>query len=188
VSGEIFPDFSGQGGKKVKGFEKVLDILSKILMWICAFLMLAMVLIVFIEVIRRYALHLTWPWSEELVRYMIVYATFLGGPAAYRMGALTCFDLVVLKMPTKTQNILKYVVNTIIIALCVLILKYSLVVVQSPAIHLMKSAGLKFSMSIPYASIPIGMILMIIFGIEQYFIIHKKIKESNVELEGGQPC
>lgn len=155
-------------------------------MWICAGLMLGMVLIVFIEVIRRYAFHMTWPWSEELVRYMIVYATFLGGPAAFRMGALTCFDLVVIKMPEKWQNFLKYVVNTIIIALCLLILRYSIIVVQSPAIHLMKSAGLKFSMSIPYMSIPIGMVLMIIFGVEQYFVIHRTIREKQVE--GGKTC
>lgn len=168
----------------MKYYEKILDGITEVLKWATAVLMFAMVAIVSIEVVRRYGIQKTWQWSDELVRYMIVWATFLGGPAAFRKGGLTCFDLVVLKMPENIQDILKYVVNTITLALCAFILKYSIVVIQSPAISLMKSASLKMSMSIPYLSIPIGMILMILFALDNYFVIHAQIKEK--KQQGGQ--
>jgi len=53
--------------------------------WIVAILVIVMVLMVTAQVLSRYILHTSLSHTEELVRYLFVWATFLGiAAAAYR--------------------------------------------------------------------------------------------------------
>ena len=89
----------------MKIYSKIMDILFNILKWITAVMMLFMVLLTFVEVLRRYFLSTNWAWSEELVRYLTVWCTFPGGAAAFRAGALVCFDLVLLKLSANAEAV-----------------------------------------------------------------------------------
>ena len=66
----------------MKFYTKLCDIVFNILKWVVAVVMVFRVLLTFVEVVRRYFLHRNWVWSEVLVRYLIVWCTFLGGAAA----------------------------------------------------------------------------------------------------------
>ena len=50
-----------------------------------AAIIILMVLMVTVQVISRYALHISFSHTEELVRYLFVWATFLGASGAVRM-------------------------------------------------------------------------------------------------------
>jgi TRAP-type C4-dicarboxylate transport system permease small subunit len=50
-----------------------------------ATVIILMVLMVTVQVVSRYALHISLSYTEELVRYLFVWATFLGAAGAVRM-------------------------------------------------------------------------------------------------------
>ena len=175
----------------MKIYSKIMDVLFDILKWVTAVMMLFMVLLTFVEVLRRYFLSTNWAWSEELVRYLTVWCTFLGGAAAFRAGALVCFDLVLLKLLAKVQAVLGLITNTTVLALIVFIFKLSLEAVTKPSVVDQFSAALGFSMFWPYVSIPIGLGVMILFIIEHYVTLIKACKaafgtgSSALEEKGG---
>jgi C4-dicarboxylate transporter, DctQ subunit len=51
-----------------------------------AVLIILMVLLVTAQVLSRYLLHVSLSYTEEIVRYLFVWATFLGASAAVRKG------------------------------------------------------------------------------------------------------
>lgn len=176
---------------RLKVYSKIMGILFDILKWVTAIIMLFMVILTFVEVLRRYFLSTNWAWSEELVRYLTVWCTFLGGAAAFRAGALVCFDLVLLKFSAKVQAVLGLITNSVILALIAFLFKLSLEAVTKPSVVGQFSAALGFSMFWPYVSIPIGLGVMILFIIEHYGDLVKNCKAAfgsqpnSVEQKGG---
>ena len=61
----------------MKAYSRICDVVFNIVKWIVAIAMMFMVILTFVEVIRRYFFHQNWVWSEILVRYLIVWCTFL---------------------------------------------------------------------------------------------------------------
>lgn len=60
----------------MKAYSRICDVVFNIVKWIVAIAMMFMVILTFVEVIRRYFFHQNWVWSEILVRYLIVWCTF----------------------------------------------------------------------------------------------------------------
>lgn len=160
----------------MKFYLKILDVLFAILKWFSAIAMTVMVILTFTEVIRRYLFGVNWIWSEELVRYLIVWSTFLGGAAAFHNGSLTCFDLITAKLSKRNQNYINLLNNTVIIVFLIFLLRLGIKAATKPTIVMLKGPGLGISMSIPYVSIPIGLFFMIIFAIDNYRVYYNRFK------------
>lgn len=73
--------------------------LYKVLLTICFLLMLAMVTIIFTQVIARYVFSNSLTWSEEVGRYVFVWITFLGAALAVRNKAHVALDVLVVRLP-----------------------------------------------------------------------------------------
>ena len=67
--------------------------------YLLAVLLALMVLLVFAQVVSRYALHRSLSYTEELVRYFFVWSTFLGAGAALKRGRHLKLDVVVHRLP-----------------------------------------------------------------------------------------
>ncbi len=59
--------------------------------------------ILFQGVVLRYLLNYAFSWTEEIVRYSIVWLVFLGGSIAARRGAHICMDIVVVYLPPRAK-------------------------------------------------------------------------------------
>lgn len=164
--------------KRVSPWDKLMDGLFKVIKWFVAIILLCTIALMFLEVIRRYCFGKTYIWSEELMRYMIIYATFIGGAAAFRAKSLVCFDLVSSKFPLKIKKYVDILNNTFIIVFLAFITKLGYNAVISPSIAKQTSTGLGISMSIPYAAIPIGCALMLIYALDNYRTLFKRLKEK----------
>lgn len=57
--------------------------MTRVIGWILIVVFAAMVVIIFAQVVFRYALMLPLSWSEELARYLFIWATFLGAAIAF---------------------------------------------------------------------------------------------------------
>ena len=172
--------------KAVQIISKIADVIFNIIKILLAVMITIMVIITTIEVFRRYVLGKSFIWAEELVKFLLVAVTFLGGPAAYRAGGLAFLDLITSHLSEKVQDYISIFNNIVIIAACVWLAKLGFAYSFSPMAAKMFSTGLKLKMTYIYMTIPIGFVLMIFFAIEQILLIitKNKRKEAESELEG----
>lgn len=168
--------------KKSKSFwDKLMDGLFVAIKWFVAIILLCTIALMFLEVVRRYCFGKTFIWSEELMRYMIIYATFIGGAAAFRAKSLVCFDLVSSKFSPGVKKVVDIINNTFIVVFLAFVTKLGYNAVFSPSIIKQTSTGLGISMAIPYAAIPIGCALMALYALDNYRVLIPRLKEKEAE-------
>jgi TRAP-type C4-dicarboxylate transport system permease small subunit len=80
-------------------------VLYKFLKTICFLLMLAMVVVIFAQVVARYAFSNSLSWSEEVGRYLFVWMTFIGAAIAVRNRLHVSLDMFVTKFPSPLQKL-----------------------------------------------------------------------------------
>lgn len=161
-------------------YYKLEDILENLIKYVLFVLLIVMTGITSLEVVRRYIFGLSYPWAEELVRFSLVWLTFVGASVPFRKGELVVFDMLTSALSERKRNILALIMNTVLLIFLGFLFYYSYKFSFSPVIVNQISTGLGISMAIPYSSIPIGFALMIFFGIGKYPILLK-----NLRGEGG---
>lgn len=69
------------------------------------FLILAGVLVLFVNIIARAVFHNASSWAEEAIRYAIIWVTFFGGSQCAKAGNHVGIDLVIQVLPQNIQHI-----------------------------------------------------------------------------------
>jgi TRAP-type C4-dicarboxylate transport system permease small subunit len=84
-------------------FGKILDVLDKILTffeeWSLFITVMVALVALFFNVVLRYGFNYTLAWSEELVREVIIYTTFIGCSAAVKNRSMIKIDASVQLLP-----------------------------------------------------------------------------------------
>lgn len=176
--------------KKIIG--KISDTILHILKIIVSVLCAAMLLLMFVEVIRRKLFDKTWVWSDELIRYMLVYVSLLGGAAAYKVKAFVGFDLILGKLPPVPASILNLVNNIIVTVFSALVTVVTYMRCQMPSTLRQVSPTMRIPMVYLYGIIGVGMLLIFLFSLENYMELIPQLrtalrdkKHKRSELEGG---
>jgi TRAP-type transport system small permease protein len=86
----------------------------KISRGIVCVLFIAMVLIVFFNVIGRYYLNTSLDWSEEVARFMLVWLVFLGSVLAYEKDEHLGLDILVKKLPPRAAALVGILADLLI--------------------------------------------------------------------------
>lgn len=150
----------------MKVYHKIATFFYNVLRWITAVIVLAMLLLMLIEVVRRYIFAQTWPWSDEVIRYLLLYCTFFGGACAYFKKGLVAFTLVFDKFPKKVQSALLLFNNCVMLVFFGFLIKIAFEKATSKSVvsYISTSSGL--SGVVPYIAILIGLIFLFIFTID----------------------
>lgn len=146
----------------------------------CVATLAAMSVIVFIQVICRYVIKSSLPWSEEASRYLLVWTTFLGGAYGIRQGAHLGIEAFTLLLPKTVRKILSILVMLASIVLCAVIFKYGVDLVISQLAKGQLSPAMRIPMGYMYAAIPVGMAFFVLRYIQS---IYFEIKNFNVKDE-----
>ena len=84
-------------------FGKILNVIDKILTffedWTLFIAVMAALLALFVNVMLRYGFNYTLAWSEELVREVIIYTTFIGCGAAVKNRSMIKIDALLQLVP-----------------------------------------------------------------------------------------
>lgn len=155
-------------------FEKanvVGNYLSKITIFMVILLAAVMVLTVLIGVFFRYVLHNSLSWTEELARYLMIWAALLSISIGIKDKEHVGIQLIIRKLPIKYARILNFLVN-IIILIFLSVLSYKGMYIANKAIPQL-STGLGISMFWALLSIPVSGVLAIIQQIIQIIISFK---------------
>ena len=137
----------------------VSDFLNRICEVALIILLVAMAVVVFLQVLFRYILHLPLFWTEEFARYCLVWASLLGAAVALKRGehiAVTFFLDNFSKRVARTLTM----VAQISVVLILTVMAWGgikLVLVTSAQI----SPALRIPMAVPYLALPIGSMIML---------------------------
>lgn len=146
-------------------YQKLTTGLAKVGLWFIVASYAIMTTITLIEVLRRYFFGLSFGWAEESVRFLLVTSTFIGGAVAYHKGSLVLFDVLMNRLSEKKAQMLNLLNSLIVLAFSAIVLKLGIGYIMTPAVLLQKSPGLGIPMFIPYAFIPLGFALILLFAI-----------------------
>ena len=150
-------------------------IIDKIIEVLCTVIMGYMVLAVCWQVITRFILKNPSTLTEEILRYLLVWTTMVGGAYAYGRRKHLSINMLTKKLPHKQQKMLDIVIQIIVIV-------FAVVVMIMGGLHLVGttsnqiSAALHLPMPYVYASIPVGGILIIFYSL---IFIMEDLKEMS---------
>ncbi len=136
-----------------KKIDRVMGTIEK---WLFVFLMSLMTVVVTLQVIFRYVIHSSLPWSEELSRYCMIFVTFIGVSAGLRVGTHTCVDFLVTILPGKLKFWMVALGHAVTFAISAAFVVIGLRLSIEMMAHGQMTAGLHIPLWIPYSIIPIG--------------------------------
>lgn len=111
-------------------------------------------------VFARYLLNDALPWSEEVARYAMVWLSFLGGGLVFRYNGHIAIDLLVTKIRSDIpRNLVIGAAHLVVVAFLLVLVWYGYSLTMRG--NNMTTAALRLPMSVPYAAVPVGAIMMI---------------------------
>ena len=117
-----------------------------------------------VMVILRYCFNASNSWSEELARYLFIYDVMLAASIAIRKNSHLQVDFLINLLKPKQKAAFTSVATVLGIVFLGFLFSYSLTLCTAAGANI--SPGIKVSMAVPYASMPIGVVLMILTSIE----------------------
>ena len=137
---------------------KMIDGLNKVVGIFLALMLGTMSILIIAQVLCRFVIHYPLTWSEELSRYLMAYIVFIGASLAMRHNKLISIELLPELLKGTKRKVLTIIVLAISIVFFAILFKQGIDMVSRVKMQLSPALGL--SMAIPYASIPIGAVLL----------------------------
>ncbi|NEU30896.1 TRAP transporter small permease [bacterium LRH843] len=166
-----------------RSVEKLDNTLAKIEGNIVFVLLFLMLVIVFASVINRFIFNGQIRWAEELSRYIMIWASFIGASLGVKKGAHISVDAFVSFLPLKFKKITTIVSNFISLAFCLAVLFIGIPFIMNLLETGQMSPALRIPMYYAYLSVIVGIGLMAIRYI--ILIIYEVFLGGNPEVDNG---
>ncbi len=138
----------------------------------------AMVSIVLIATFARYSQLFSIFWGEELARYIMIFMAYIGIALAMKRHAHVGVTALVEKFPSPAGKKFFLIIQTLAILIFCIIITWLLagLIIKQASIG-QTSPALEIPMWIPYASVPLGMFLLVIRTIQSFLQSWRAIEE-----------
>lgn len=154
---------------------------------VCIALLLAAVLLISLQVLNRYLLHLPYPWTEEFTRYFFVWLCLLGSARGVRDNAHIKVDIFVNMFPPRVQKVFDLAIGIITIVLMAALLISGLEILP-PTFH-RRAATVNISLSYVFVAVPLSAFLMLVFAVRNTFGFSKGDSHLSMPVDiPGRPC
>ena len=162
---------------------KVLNKLDKVLSafedWTLFFSVMVALVALFVNVVLRYGFNYTLAWSEELVREVIIYTTFIGCCSAVKKRSMIKIDASVQLIP-KLKTPLTYFSNLVILVFSVMMMVYGWKMAAMQATTFQKTVIMQIPLVYLYAILPLTGVLMFIRTLQ---VIYEDLTMSETDAE-----
>ncbi len=146
-------------------------------------MMLVITVLTFYQIVLRYGFNKAPSWSEEMVRFIFVWLTFIAAGMGVRERIHIGIDVVVNMLPASLQKAAGVAVALIIVSFGIFLIVTGVEITQGT--HLQASPALGLPMSYVYAAIPVMGILMLCFGLNNIRLICKG-GDNKPAIEAGE--
>lgn len=164
-------------GKVLDGLDKVLSFFEE---WTLFITVIVALLALFVNVVLRYGFNYSLAWSEELVREVIIYTTFIGCSAAIKNRSMIKIDALVQLVP-KLKVILNYFSNLVTLIFCGMMIYYGWIMAVLQYKTHQKTIILKIPLVYLYAILPLMGAMMLIRTIQVIYEDTVQWRESKNE-------
>lgn len=147
--------------KLLNVYYKVDDTINLIIKYLCAFLLVVMIGVCFVNTICRYFLGFSFKWSEEIVRYAAVWVTCVGASLTARADDHVAMDLIQESIKNPKVKAVCYALTRAIACFFLLALlpaAFEMVNIYKAAF----STGAHMPQWVLYISYPIGSVAMVL--------------------------
>ena len=151
---------------------------------VCCVAFVIMCFVVLYSVICRYLLHHQFGYGEEMARYFMIYAIFIGISIGVRKEAHLGVEAFVGFLPKKAQSVVKIFSKILCVFLYAILCWLSIRLILTLSRTSQLSPALHLPIWIPYLAIPIGMFLSTLRAAEvAYFAITGKENTDREEID-----
>lgn len=140
------------------------------------------IVIVATQILSRF-LPFSYVWTEELTRYLFLFAISFGAPLALLKNEYINVDLIIGRLSTKVRRIYEIVIYTVILILNLFMTKegYTFMLLG----RTQSSATMPFQMSLIHASMFLMSLFLAIFCLVRIWYLIKN-KRNQFEVQGGE--
>ncbi len=160
---------------------KTLNLLDKVLSffedWTLFISVIVALVALFFNVVLRYGFNYTLAWSEELVREVIIYTTFIGCCSAVKNRSMIKIDASVQLFP-KLKTPLTYFSNLVILIFSVMMMTYGWQMAALQARTFQKTLILQIPLVYLYAVLPLTGALMLVRTLQ---VIYQDLTTSGAD-------
>jgi TRAP-type transport system small permease protein len=103
----------------------MIRLVDQVLTVVAAIIVAATAVITCLAVFCRSVLHSSLPWPEEVTGYLLVWTSFIGAYLAVRDNSHIGFDLLVEKLGSRPQKVLRTITDVILITFFVVLVHQS---------------------------------------------------------------
>jgi TRAP-type C4-dicarboxylate transport system permease small subunit len=136
------------------------QIVSRVTESVAALLLGAIVVINVMQVLFRYVIGAPLGWTEEVMRYAVVWVTFLAATAAVHRGEHMVIDVLGPALPALLRRLLYIVVLLCVAAFCWVLISEGFPLALRNAAQ--RSPSARIPMIIPYISVAVGGVLILV--------------------------
>lgn len=165
-------------GNALKRLDKILSLFED---WTLFISVMVALIALFFNVVLRYGFNYTLAWSEELVREVIIYTTFIGCCAAVKNRSMIKIDASVQLFP-KLKKPLTYFSNAVILIFSLMMVVYGWQMAAMQARTFQKTVIMQIPLVYLYAILPLTGVLMLIRTLQ---IIHQDFTASTAGNENS---
>lgn len=102
----------------LSGFERVFDVLDRVLMSACAMATIAAGLVLTYSIAVRYVLHSSTDWQDEMAVFLLVSATFLSAPYVQSMRGHIAIEAIEGFLPERIERVREIVSDVVCLLFC----------------------------------------------------------------------
>ena len=137
-----------------------MDIAEKLTGYVLYILVGFMVVVVFLQVIFRFILHASLPWSEEASRYIMIWISLLGASVGLRHKAHIGVEALFNYLGTAKRRLFSLLIGFVQVYFFGAMIFYACNILK--VVVKQKSPAMEISMGLPYSSLIVGGGLMLI--------------------------
>ncbi|MCP4104639.1 MAG: TRAP transporter small permease [Desulfobacteraceae bacterium] len=168
-------------------FGKILDFLDKVLTffeeWTLFITVMVALIALFINVVLRYSINYSLAWSEELVREVIIYTTFIGCSAAIRNRSMIKIDALVQLVPV-LKTPLTYFSNIVTLIFAGMMIYYGWLMAALQIQTNQKTIIMQIPLVYLYAILPLMGTMMFIRTVQ---VINDQVRDYEKEMKLLRP-
>ena len=164
------------------GHPSLLSTLANRLNWVvervCALLVGVMVVVIWFGVVERYVLHLGFTWTEELSRYVMIWAALLAVSCGAHYREHIGLNIVQRFLPERGQKILGICLDLIGMAFFLFLAWYGIGMTRDGLTQYATIFGM--TMVVPFAAVPVSSVLT------AFQIFAAMLRQPQTALAGAQ--
>lgn len=143
-------------------FSKLLNKVNLFVEYLVCFLLTVMVITVFLQVIFRFIIHSSLPWSEELARYILVWISFLGASIGVKKKAHIGVAVITNLLKGTGKKLVSFLVPLFSTVFFIFLAIYGVRILDIVFYQL--SPAMEISMALPYSAVFVSSTLMMLYS------------------------